>query len=133
MTTAFGAITLGSHTAFSDLAGSFIILTTTSYAIAIGAHLFTSRKNIPRGPFWMGQAGFIINAVSFILIIFFNILFCFPYALPVAVATMNYNSVILAGVTALTAFWWFVHGLRKYPGPRVAGFIHTDNTDLGKV
>ena len=133
MTTAFGAITIGSHAAFSDLVGSFIILTTASYAIAIGAHLFTNRKNIPRGPFWMGQAGFVINTIAFILIIMFNVLFCFPYALPVATATMNYNSVILMGTVALTTFWWFMHGLRKYPGPKVTGFIHVDSTDISKV
>ena len=95
--------------------------------------MFTKRKNIPRGPFWMGQTGFMINAIALVLIIFFNVLFCFPYTLPVAKATMNYNSVILMGTIALTAFWWFVHGLRKYPGPRVAEFIHADSTDLSKV
>lgn len=133
MTTAFGAITIGSHTAFSDLVGSFVILTTVSYAIAIGAHLFTRRKNLPQGPFWMGQAGFVINAIAFILIILFNVLFCFPYALPVATETMNYNSVILMGTVTLTTSWWFMHGLRNYPGPKVAGFIHLENRDLSKV
>lgn len=126
MTTAFGAITIGSKAAFSDLVGSFVILTTTSYALAIGGHLFSGRKNMPKGPFWMGKAGYAINATAFILIIFFNIMFCFPYALPVAVETMNYNSVILAGVLVLTTLWWFVHGLRKYPGPKLAGFVETE-------
>jgi choline transport protein len=51
MTSGFGAITLGSHAAFSDLVGSFVILTTTSYALAIGGHLFAGRKNMPQGPF----------------------------------------------------------------------------------
>ena len=51
MTTAFGAITLGSKAAFSDLVGSFVILTTTSYALAIGGHMFAGRKNLPIGPF----------------------------------------------------------------------------------
>jgi choline transport protein len=51
MTTAFGAITLGSKAAFSDLVGSFVILTTASYALAIGGHLFAGRKHLPRGPF----------------------------------------------------------------------------------
>lgn len=30
------------------------------------------------------------------------------------------NSVILVGVVVLTAFWWVVHGMRKYPGPKLA-------------
>ena len=48
-----------------------------SYALAIGSHLFTGRKNVPKGPFWMGSAGFAVNAIAFVLIIFFNIMFCF--------------------------------------------------------
>ena len=80
--TAFGAIQLGSKTAFTDLVGSFIILTSISYALAIGPHLLTGRKNVPRGPFWMGKAGFAINAISVVLIIFFNIMFMFRMSSP---------------------------------------------------
>ncbi|MCJ1417718.1 hypothetical protein MMC32_004063 [Xylographa parallela] len=116
---AFGAIQLGSKTAFTDLVGSFIILTTVSYALAIGPHLFTGRRNVPRGPFWMGSLGYFVNAVSVILIIFFNIMFCFPYSFPPLVATMNYNSVILVGVLVITTAWWFAHARKHYPGPKL--------------
>jgi choline transport protein len=126
MTTAFGAITLGSHAAFSDLVGSFVILTTTSYALAIGGHLFSGRKNLPQGPFWMGKMGYAVNGIAVISIVFFNIIFCFPYSLPVAVPTMNYNSVILAGVTFLATVWWFAHARSKYLGPKLGGFIVTE-------
>jgi len=34
---------------------------------------------------------------------------------------MNWNSVILVGCIILTTVWWFVHGVRKYPGPKLAG------------
>lgn len=30
---------------------------------------------------------------------------------------MNYNSVILVGVLALTTAWWFISARRNYPGP----------------
>ncbi|OCK85856.1 putative choline transport protein [Lepidopterella palustris CBS 459.81] len=126
--TALGAIPLGSKTAFSDLAGSFVVLTTTSYALAIAPHFLTGRKNTPKGPFWMGSAGFFVNALSVVLIIFFNIMFCFPYAMPTSVQSMNYNSVILVGVTFITTVWWFVHGLRKYPGPKLA-HLYIDGVD----
>jgi len=33
---------------------------------------------------------------------------------------MNYNSVILVGTTVLTAIWWFIHGIQKYPGPKMS-------------
>ena len=120
MNIALGAITLGSKTAFTDLTGSFIILTSTSYAIAITANLATGRKNMPRGYFYMGRAGWVINVITVVLIIFFNIMFTFPPALPTTESGMNYNSVILVGVVVLTTIWWFVHGIRKYPGPRIS-------------
>lgn len=72
-----GAIPLGSPTAFTVLAGSFIILTSASYAIAIAPNLFTGRKNVPKGPFHMGSAGFVVNAAAVLLIIFFDTIFCF--------------------------------------------------------
>ncbi|KAF2268249.1 putative amino acid transporter [Lojkania enalia] len=115
-----GAIPLGSPTAFSVLAGSFIILTSTSYALCIAPNLLTGRKNVPKGPFHMGNAGFAVNGAAVILIIFFNTFFCFPFGLPTTVEAMNYNSVILCGVVALTAIWWFAHGTRKYPGPKMS-------------
>ncbi|MCJ1303258.1 hypothetical protein MMC08_006066 [Hypocenomyce scalaris] len=118
--TAFGAIQLGSKTAFTDLVGSFIILTTVSYALAILPHVLTGRSNVPKGPFWMGRAGFFVNIVAVTLIIFFNIMFCFPYVYPPAISTMNWNSVILVGILFLTTLWWFIHGRGKYPGPKLA-------------
>lgn len=39
---------------------------------------------------------------------------------------MNYNSVILVGVVALTTFWWFVHATRKYQGPKLAEMLQVD-------
>jgi hypothetical protein len=89
LTTAFGAIQLGSKTAFADLSGSFVILSTTSYAMAILPHLLSGRKNVPQGPFWMGKAGFVVNIISVLLIIFTNVMFCFPYAMPVSVPVRN--------------------------------------------
>ena len=130
---------MGSKTAFTDLVGSFIILTTVSYAMAILPHVLTGRKNVPQGPFWMGKAGFAVNYIAVILIIFFDILFCFrecsitdvsrllllttliAYVYPTTESTMNYNSVILAGVFFLTTIWWFIHGRTKYPGPKLSG------------
>ncbi|KAJ7832324.1 choline transport protein [Mycena olivaceomarginata] len=105
--------------ALADLGGSFIILSTTSYAMAILPHILSGRKNVPQGPFWMGRAGFFVNTMSVLLIVFTNVIFCLPYALPATVPAMNYNSVILIGCVALTTFWWIIHGRTQYPGPRL--------------
>ena len=85
----FGAIQLGSKTAFADLVGSFIILTSMSYFLAFFPNLLTKRRNVPPGPFHMGKFGFVINGIACILIIFFNVFFCFPYAYPVTIPLMN--------------------------------------------
>lgn len=39
---------------------------------------------------------------------------------------MNYNSVILVGVIALTAAWWFIHARKHYPGPKVMTMYITE-------
>ncbi|KIK69263.1 hypothetical protein GYMLUDRAFT_67920 [Collybiopsis luxurians FD-317 M1] len=125
LTLGFGAIQLGSSTAFNDLVGSFVILTTTSYLLAILPHLLSRLSrggpNIPEGPFWMGPVlGPTINALAVSFIVVTNIMYCFPYFLPVEDASeMNYNSVILVGLGMLTSAWWFLHGKEKYSGPIV--------------
>jgi choline transport protein len=135
--TAVGAIQLGSTTAFNSLVGSFIILTTGSYLLAILPHLLTKRKNTPKGPFWMGDLGFAVNGIACVLIVFFNIFFCFPYAYPVApISAMNCksflsldivptankikgNSVIFVGLSSLTALWWMLGLGKNYSGPKL--------------
>jgi len=120
LSSGFGAIQLGSKTAFTDLVGSFIILTTVSYALAIGPHVLTGRRHVPHGPFWMGKAGFFVNITAVVLIIFFDIMFCFPYSFPTTVSAMNYNSVILVGILFITTVWWIIHARKHYPGPKLA-------------
>ena len=93
--TIVGAIQLGSTTAFNSLVGSFIILTTGSYLLAILPHLISKRQNTPKGPFWMGDMGFAVNGIACVLIVFFNIFFCFPYAYPVEpISAMNCNYLL---------------------------------------
>lgn len=44
---------------------------------------------------------------------------------------MNFNSVILVGTVALSAFWWMLHATRHYPGPKVMElYIHDDSAPL---
>lgn len=47
--------------------------------------------------------------------------------MPTTVSSMTYNSVILAGVIALTTAWWFLHAIRHYPGPKVMGLYISDD------
>lgn len=131
--TGLGAIPLGSPVAFLNLAGSFIILTTTSYAIPFAANVLSGRKYFPKGPFHLGKLGTPVNVLAVLFITLFNVLYCFPYAIPTTVLSMNYNAVILAGVVAITGFWWIVHAVRHYPGPKVMGlYIHDEIVGMGE-
>jgi len=75
--TGLGAIPLGSSTAFLDLTGSFIILTTVSYAIPFMANVLAGRKHFPKGPFHLGKFGTPVNLVATLFITFFDIMYCF--------------------------------------------------------
>ncbi|PSR82146.1 amino acid permease-domain-containing protein [Coniella lustricola] len=127
--TGLGAIPLGSPTAFINLTGSFIALTTISYLLPILANIMTRRRYFPPGPFNLGRFGYVINTLTVIFIIFFDILFCFPYTVPTTKTTMNYNSVIIVSILMLSTMWWILHGRRNYPGPKVMHlYIHAESS-----
>ncbi|KAI3324490.1 amino acid transporter [Xylariaceae sp. AK1471] len=132
--TGLGAIPLGSSSAFLALTGSFIVLTTVSYAIPFTANMLTGRKYFPAGPFHLGKLGNVINLIAVLLIALFDIFFFFPYSLPTTVESMNYNSVILVGTIAISVIWWLLHATRHYPGPKVMQlYIHDDAAPLNST
>ena len=118
ISTLLGCIYVGSSTAFSAFVGSFVILTTLSYLAAILPHLLYRRANVTPGPFWMrGLLGYIINGIACTYIVVFDVIFCFPFSLPVSAHTMNYSSLITGGLTIFIAAWWTWVGQRGYKGP----------------
>ncbi|KAK5944119.1 hypothetical protein PMZ80_003400 [Knufia obscura] len=119
LVTILGAIYVGSLTAFNAFVGSFIIMSSSSYIAAILPNLLTGRKNIKTyGPFHLkGAIGFIFNAIACAYMIVWFVIYCFPFALPVDAATMNYASLIWGGFTILVAAWWFLGARKSYEGP----------------
>ncbi|KAK9235384.1 hypothetical protein V1525DRAFT_410145 [Lipomyces kononenkoae] len=85
--TGLGAIPLGST--FLDLTGSFVILSTVSYAIPFTPNILTGRKYLPQGSFRLGKAGYFVNRTAVVLITLFNIFYCFPYSVPTTAMSMN--------------------------------------------
>lgn len=115
--TGIGAIYVGSLTAFNAFIGSFAVLTTVSYLLAILPHALSGRKRIRPGPFWMGRVGMAVNLVACAYIAVTVVIYCFPYALPTAADSMNYTCLITGGLTILAGVWWVVHGRKNYVGP----------------
>ena len=124
--TILGAIYVGSTTAFNAFVGSFVMLSTLSYVMAIGPHLLSRRANIIPGPFWMkGALGYVMNAIACTYMIVFIVIFCFPYALPVEAGNMNYSCLIAGGLSIFIAAWWLWKGARGYEGPKAIGITET--------
>lgn len=118
--TILGCIYVGSLTAFNAFIGVFAIFTTMSYLAAILPHILTKRKYVKPGPFWMhGITGYLVIGTASAYIIVWNIIFMFPYALPVDAATMNYSVVMSGGITILLGGWYLWKRTRGYVGPRV--------------
>lgn len=76
-TAGLGAIPLGSSVGFTNLTGSFVILSTISYAIPIASNLATGRRNLDPGYFHLGRFGSLVNYVTLALILVFDVFFCF--------------------------------------------------------
>ncbi|KAJ5925910.1 hypothetical protein N7454_007420 [Penicillium verhagenii] len=116
--TVLACIYLGSTTAFSAFVGCFVQLSSLSYFMAIFPHILTRRSSFVPGFFFMNHTvGFIINVLSCVYILAFVVIFCFPYALPVDAASMNYASLLTGGLTIFVGIWWFVRQ-GAYEGPK---------------
>ncbi|KAL7275363.1 hypothetical protein RUND412_001699 [Rhizina undulata] len=116
--TCLGCIYVASTTAFSALCGSYIVLSTLSYAGAILPHVLTGRKTIVPGPFHMGKWGMAVNVISLLYIAVTNVFFCFPLVLPAEAGNMNYTSAVAGGAMFFITIWWYLHGNTKYRGPK---------------
>jgi hypothetical protein len=118
ITIIFGAIYVGSSTAFAAFVDSYVVLSSLSYIAAILPHLLTRRSNVPRGWFWMnGIVGYLVNAFSCAYMIAFVVIFCFPFSLPVSAESMNYTVLITGGLTIFMAAFWFWRQ-KDYVGPQ---------------
>jgi len=70
------------------------------------------------GPFYMrGMLGWFANVTCICWTLFVSVILCFPTVKPVTPQTMNYASVITAGVIILAMIWYWAGGRLHYHGP----------------
>lgn len=120
MCTILGCVYIGNATAFNAFVGVFTILTTMSYLAAILPHILTRRKYVKPGPFWMpGVWGYLVHGVASAYIIVFNIIYFFPYALPVSAQNMNYSVLMSGGLTIIVGIYYLWKRNHGYEGPHV--------------
>lgn len=75
-----------------------------------------------------GPIGFVVNSIVCVYIVAFIVIFCFPYALPVDAATMNYSCLITSGLSIFVALFWFWRR-GEYEGPKA---VAADSAILAK-
>lgn len=75
-----------------------------------------------------GATGFVVNSIVCLYIVAFIVIFCFPYALPVDAASMNYSCLITSGLSIFVAIFWFWRR-GDYEGPKT---VVADDAMLAK-
>ncbi|MBE7179892.1 MAG: amino acid permease [Terriglobus roseus] len=112
-------INLGSTLAFNIIVSLSLLALLSSYTISIGCVLYRRLRGDPLPPArWsLGRWGVWINAMGFLYSLFTIIWCSFPIALPVDGETANYGPALWAGVIALAAIVYVLHGRKHYTPP----------------
>ncbi|EST08577.1 Amino acid/polyamine transporter I [Kalmanozyma brasiliensis GHG001] len=113
-----GVIYLGSITAFNSFLAALTILFFACYAMVIGSFMLNGRYIEKRGPYKLSSTvGWTVNVIAMVYMIFFGVIFCFPFVYPPTANTMNWSSVILVGVVLLSSVGYVTWGRNSYAGP----------------
>ncbi|PMD50300.1 amino acid transporter, partial [Hyaloscypha bicolor E] len=116
----YGLIFLGSTAAFSAMVSAAIVFLQTSCIAPQAILLYRGRdKVLPPRYFSLGQYGTAVNATAVIWVIFLDIIYCFPTAMPVTPQNMNFVSVVTIGLTLFVLGLWFTSKRGKFVGPKI--------------
>ena len=116
----YGLIFLGSTTAFSAMVGAAIIFLQTSCIIPQGILLYRGRDTVlPKRYFNLGKWGATTNAIAVLWVVFLDVIYCLPTALPVTKENMNYISVVSVGLIAFVLGLWLTSKRSSFKGPTV--------------
>jgi choline transport protein len=97
-----------------------IIFQQTSCIIPQAILLYRGRdKVLPERYFNLGRLGAPINAIAVAWVIFLDILYCFPTAMPVTPQNMSYVSVVSVGLVGFVIALWFATKRGTFKGPHI--------------
>jgi hypothetical protein len=93
-----------------------------SYILPIVYMLVYGRMNLGKGefgPFNLGRAGVLLNAVAVGWLVVAMVFSTFPSLEPVTSQNMNYAVVVMGGWLVIGTVYFFGWGRKKYVGPVV--------------
>ena len=116
----YGLIFIGSSTAFSAMISAAIVFLQTSCVIPQAILLYRGRDRVlPERYFNLGKLGPVINATAVAWVVFLNVLYCIPTAVPVTPQNMSYVSVVTVGLVSFVVILWFTTKRGVFKGPRI--------------
>ncbi|KAJ3460391.1 hypothetical protein MRS44_011258 [Fusarium solani] len=114
---ALGLIFFGNTTAFNAFSGVGVICLTVAYASPIAINLFTGRKQVQKGRFYLGALGTISNVIAIGWTLLVIPLFCMPASIPVTASTVNYAPVVFVFAVVVSGICYWAWGYENYVGP----------------
>jgi choline transport protein len=97
-----------------------IVFQQTSCVIPQAILLYRGRdKVLPERQFSLGKFGVFINATAVAWVIFLDILYCFPTAMPVTPQNMSFVSVVSVGLLLFVVLLWYTTKRKVFKGPHI--------------
>ena len=85
---------------------------------------------LPPRYFNLGKWGVPVNVVSVAWVLYLDVLYCFPTAMPVTPDNMSYVSVVSVGLVAFVVSLWFLTKRSTFRGPKInLDLLHARRVD----
>ena len=116
----YGLLYLASTTAFNSIITSAVLFLNITYAVPQGILIVRGRKDsLPPRYLNLGAFGSLCNVFAVLWVIVLAVFICMPPQLPVEVGSMNYTSVVTAGLFAIVLLMWLFSGRHQFEGPHI--------------
>ncbi|KAF4971710.1 hypothetical protein FSARC_1509 [Fusarium sarcochroum] len=114
-----GLINIGSTTAFNAILSLAVVGLQISYLMPVLLVLWRrirSPQSLIWGPFRLGRAGFLVNLIAAVYLIFTSVFSLFPPYQPVTPENMNYAPLVLGATLLFGLVYWPLSARKKYAG-----------------